>query len=185
MTIIITFVKDKDMTNNSKKNSKSGCSEGKKFFWGLLSGIIIGLITEAFGGYVDVIVHKIIQPRAEITVPEESTRVDDPIITKGEAKYISETNYLWLAVKINDLVWPKERIRLYKDNSWEQKIGHKSQIPGEKFDLILFTVDTKGDNIIAEWKKECEKTGNWPGKTESDFLVKKILSDVKNLYNEN
>jgi hypothetical protein len=68
--------------------------------------------------------------------------------------------HLWLAVEIDDCLWPKEgEVSVQDDGSWSKTIFEEGKV--DEFSLSLWAVNATGERYVRDWFKEGDRVGNY------------------------
>jgi len=98
-----------------------------------------------------------------ITSPIAGASVSRKIEVTGRVAGIPAGKSLWLAVLINDMVWPKERVYPFADGGWTRTIIEGGSPPAGTFHLVLLMADSEDDEMISRWVDQGIKMNSWPG----------------------
>lgn len=94
----------------------------------------------------------------KIQVPMQGATVENKFTTKGILQNIPNGKHVWLAIKVDDNIWPKKEIN--KDNrAWTEIIEEYGDT--REFSLIIFIVDQESNIKINKWIKEREQGNYW------------------------
>ena len=98
---------------------------------------------------------------SKITSPSQDEEVSTPIRVEGTLRGIPEDHYVWLAVQVGNLQWPKEEINR-GDQEW-QKFINENEEAGKRFSIVLLKVDRDGHASIQSWINDGNRTRSYPG----------------------
>jgi hypothetical protein len=94
------------------------------------------------------------EPRAGQTVPRRTFECS------GRATGIGPGTHLWLAVEVNNHIWPKEReIHLLADGTWKNTVYEDGAT--DKFAISLFSANADAEKQINQWIEAGKKTGQY------------------------
>ena len=78
----------------------------------------------------------------------------------GTATGVGPESHLWLAVEVNNRVWPKEReLHVLADGSWENTVYEDGAT--DKFSLSLLSANADAEKQITQWIEAGKKTGQY------------------------
>jgi hypothetical protein len=81
-------------------------------------------------------------------------------ICRGKAIGLSPGTHLWLAIEVNNHIWPKEReVRVLADGTWENTIYEDGAT--DKFSISLLSANPAAQTMITQWIQAGEKTGQY------------------------
>lgn len=101
------------------------------------------------------------KPIGKIFRPKEGETVARGFDVSGTLENIPADHQVWLAVKIGNLLWPKEPMILSSDRRWSIRVVEGGS-PGV-FSISLLLVSKKGQKVIKNWLENGRRTGNYPG----------------------
>ncbi|HXO28387.1 MAG TPA: hypothetical protein VOA80_13650 [Thermoanaerobaculia bacterium] len=97
----------------------------------------------------------------EITQPVSGQHVGDPFICSGSATVPLPDVHFWLALEIEDRIWPKEtEVTVKEDGSWSKTVFEEGT--SETFAISLFAANPQGHRYIQTWLRSCDKQGTYP-----------------------
>ncbi|SMO45188.1 hypothetical protein [Fodinibius sediminis] len=97
----------------------------------------------------------------EIAEPHPNQVTKSSIACSGWVEGLGADLHLWLAVEIDNSIWPKEgEIFVDDDGSWYKSI-HDVGSEGP-FSLSLFVADKKANKRIRAWLDERDQAGDYP-----------------------
>lgn len=97
----------------------------------------------------------------QIISPESGQEVTSNIKVQGKLSGVPEGKHVWIAVKVGDLLWPKEPEINPGDRVWDVTIFEPSA--GRSFALVLLLVDENGNKQIYNWLERGRRFGDYPG----------------------
>lgn len=98
-----------------------------------------------------------------IKIPAAGSTVDRHIIAEGAVTSLPENAWLWLAVEIGSLKWPKEPGVFVSGNSWTGEAYEGGQPPDGRFSLCLYVTGKTGHQQIKRWLQNGKRTNDYPG----------------------
>lgn len=100
---------------------------------------------------------------------------DEEITIEGTLNNIPTNSYIWVAIQIDNNLWPKELNIPISNSKWR---GIIFGIPKEEFAIVLLMVGSEGNVYIKSWVEECKANNDWPGIEQSLIPGIKVL-DIK------
>ena len=101
------------------------------------------------------------KPSGKVIAPIDGQQVPRSFTSKGILSGIPKDHFVWLAIQVNDLLWPKRQIAAISGESWVQQIYEGGTT--RTFSLVLLLVNDEGQRSIENWVDQGETTGDWPG----------------------
>jgi hypothetical protein len=101
------------------------------------------------------------KPTGKIRAPTDRQHVSRSFTAKGTLSGIPQDRFVWLAVQVNDLLWPKQQISPAQDGSWVREVYEGGTT--KRFSLVLLMIGDEGQNQIEQWIHHGESTSDWPG----------------------
>jgi len=98
-----------------------------------------------------------------INIPADGATVDRHIMAQGRIQSIPPNAWLWLAVEIGELKWPKEPGVFVSGHFWTGEAYEGGTPPGGKLSLCLYVVGKKGHRQVKNWIRDGQRTGSYPG----------------------
>lgn len=92
---------------------------------------------------------------------KEGQTIGRTTLCKGEVSGFKPGMHLWLAVEVNNRVWPKEGEVQVADGKWQKELDEDGRSP--ELTVSLFQADSDAEKQIAEWIKESQRTGKYKG----------------------
>ena len=78
----------------------------------------------------------------------------------GKASGLGQDTHLWLAIEVNNHIWPKEReIHTLADGSWKTVVYEDGAT--DKFSLSLLSANAEAEKQINQWIEAGKKTGQY------------------------
>ncbi|MFZ0818238.1 MAG: hypothetical protein WAM78_22110 [Candidatus Sulfotelmatobacter sp.] len=78
----------------------------------------------------------------------------------GKVSGVGTDMHLWLAVEVNNHIWPKEReIHMLADGSWKTVVYEDGAT--DKFSLSLLSANAEAEKQINQWIEAGKKTGQY------------------------
>ena len=102
-------------------------------------------------------------PAGEILRPVDDENVGRSFQVSGELSGIPEGGHIWLAVEVNNTLWPKEPEISASDRRFSKQIIEGGSYPDGVFTLSLLLVSSEGQAAIEEWLENGRNTGEYPG----------------------
>jgi hypothetical protein len=126
-----------------------------------ISGLTAGLLVAVLFSVAIIIPPPAAVLNANIDEPKSGQTVSRrTFLCKGRATGIGPETHLWLAVEVNNRIWPKEReIHVLADGSWENTVYEDGAT--DKFSVSLLSADTEGEKQINQWIESGRKTGQY------------------------
>ena len=84
----------------------------------------------------------------------------EEITIEGTLNNIPDNSYVWIAVQVNNELWPKEKNIPPTYSKWKRIVYGSPKV---EFALVLLTVSSEGNNYIKSWINKCKADDNWPG----------------------
>lgn len=100
-------------------------------------------------------------PLGDIASPAMSARVGTTFEVRGTASEIPEAHALWIAVQVDNLLWPKIRVPDTR-GTFMVTVSEEGE-RDRRFALALLVVSPRGARFIARWLEEGGRTGDFPG----------------------
>ncbi len=95
-----------------------------------------------------------------IKEPSPNQVVASTFRCSGRAAGLEPGLHLWLAVEIDDCLWPKEgEVSVQDDGSWSKTIFEEGKV--DEFSLSLWAVNATGERYVRDWFKEGDRVGNY------------------------
>ena len=81
-------------------------------------------------------------------------------VCKGKANGVGPQTHLWLAVEVNNHIWPKEReVHVSADGTWENTVYEDGA--AVKFSVSLLSASPDAEKKINQWIEDGQKTGQY------------------------
>jgi len=103
------------------------------------------------------------RPVGAILSPTSGASVPRAFTVEGTLAGIPADRHVWLAVRIGDLMWPKEPEVSAGAGPWRRQVVEGGSPPDGRFSLVLLMVDTVGQSEIQAWFQHGKQTGDYPG----------------------
>lgn len=84
-----------------------------------------------------------------------------PVWLRGGSSNIPKERYVWLAVQIGNLRWPRDTL-MARDRTWLRTISQESS-PGNSFAVILIMIDASGHREIQNRHRRGVQGQVFPG----------------------
>lgn len=114
--------------------------------------------------------------RGRISSPMDGERVASSpsgFTAGGTISEVPRGRHAWLAVEVNNLLFPKEpEIR---DRNWTVEVFEQA----DRFSLVLLMVDPRQHRKIEEWFRRGERGGGFPGLALPGSVRLDVASDVR------
>jgi hypothetical protein len=117
-------------------------------------------------------------PKGQILYPSSGQQVPRSFTAEGILSDIPADGHIWIAVKIGNLLWPKEPEIPSQDYSWSQHIFEGGDPPGGRFSLTLLLVNPGGNELIEKWIKNGRSSGHWPGLNDIPSTTLNAVQDL-------
>lgn len=118
-------------------------------------------------------------PRGDIVSPGDGERLPSVFDVRGTLTDIPEDRHVWLAVRVKNLLYPKEPAIPARDGSWVQEGVAPGIAVGQGFSVVLLVVGPDGQGQIEGWLARGKRGKGFPGLraiTESSELD--VVRDV-------
>jgi len=97
---------------------------------------------------------------ASINTPKPNEMASRTFKCSGVVTGLQPGLSLWLAVEVNNLVWPKEsKVAPDQNNKWSATVFEDGAT--ETFAVALFVTDSRADRRIKKWLEAGRSTGNY------------------------
>ena len=115
-----------------------------------------------------------------INFPKDRAEVGEQIIVRGDIDQLPPNSHLWLAVQQEDRIWPKDPEVLVTGSQWVVTAYDEEGTPsdgrfdwavtvyeegtpsGSEFELVLYLVETEGDQRNRHWLRIGNATDAFP-----------------------
>ena len=101
-------------------------------------------------------------PQGKINIPGDNASVSRHFVAEGAVADLPAGQYLFLAVEIGGLMWPKGKAQV-KNTTWTCEVHEGGSPPDGRFTLSLFLVGGSGYEEINAWLERGKMTGDYPG----------------------
>jgi hypothetical protein len=98
--------------------------------------------------------------RGAIDEPRPNSIIPRTIKCSGWARDIGLGLHLWLAVEVNDFIWPKEgELQVDRNNRWSNTVFEDGAV--QEFSLCLFVANEDAHQLILDWFQTGYGTGKY------------------------
>lgn len=81
-------------------------------------------------------------------------------VCKGNANGVGPQTHLWLAIEVNNQIWPKEReVHVSADGTWENTVYEDGAT--DKFSISLLSASPDAEKRINQWIEDGRTTGQY------------------------
>jgi hypothetical protein len=101
-------------------------------------------------------------PTGRILSPKSGQENNTTFTVEGTLANIPDHYHVWLAVQRSNLLSPKEPEIPPRGLPWVVRLTEAGVPAGQKFSLVLFTVDDAGNRKIATWLRRGRASGSYP-----------------------
>jgi hypothetical protein len=96
-----------------------------------------------------------------ITMPAANQAVGRTIAAAGHVSGLDESTYLWIAIEVDDRIWPKEgRLSINNQHQWNQEVYEDGK--ADEFSLSLWAVNLDADRKLRAWLESGNQSGTFP-----------------------
>lgn len=97
-----------------------------------------------------------------IDEPREGQVVQSDFVASGSARDLGKQARLWLAVEIDDRIWPKESRIVIRDieGRWSHPVFEDGA--ADQFALSLWAVNIEADRVLQSWLDASNRTRTFP-----------------------
>lgn len=100
--------------------------------------------------------------QGKINIPGDNASVSRHFLAEGTVADLPAGQYLFLAVEIGGLMWPKGKAQV-TNTTWTCEVHEGGSPPDGRFTLSLFLVGGSGYEEINAWLERGKMTGDYPG----------------------
>lgn len=126
---------------------------------------VVGGLIAAGGAVLAAVIAALVQRRRDqggrILSPTKGEELPRKFLAIGELAAIPRSRHVWLAVRIDDLIFPKEPEISSKDLRWAHDVFEGGNPP--VFSLALLLVNREGQREIRKWLREGAPKNSYPG----------------------
>lgn len=95
-----------------------------------------------------------------IDEPKKGEIIPRTFTCKGRASGVGRDTHLWLAVEVNNRVWPRDgEVHVRADESWENTVFEDGAT--DKFSLAVYTANAAGSKFVSDWLEAGKRTGEY------------------------
>jgi hypothetical protein len=102
------------------------------------------------------------EPAGRVVAPLTGDRLERAFTAEGTLAAIPPDRHVWLAVQVDNLLFPKEPEIPRADRRWSAQVVQGGD-PSEDFALALLMVDADGQRVIERWLSRGQRSGDYPG----------------------
>jgi hypothetical protein len=122
------------------------------------------------------------EPVGRILSPRSGEAVPRGFTVEGTLSAIPQDNHVWVAVQVDNLLFPKEPEIPAQDRRWSQQVVEAGLTPGATFSLALFMVNELGQRAIEDWIERGVRRDGFaglegiPGSVKLDVVLDLVVS---------
>lgn len=106
---------------------------------------------------------KIVTTKGSILEPISGQQVDRRIRLRGQLDYVIPGDHFWIAIGVDGLLWLKEPEIPNRDGDFTAEIYEGGSPPNGMFSIVLLRVSQEGHDVITQWIRNGQRTGDYPG----------------------
>ena len=117
-------------------------------------------------------------PVGSILEPVAGAEIVNPFNVSGTAEGLRDGEHLWLAVRVNQHLWPKVPELKVSGTRWESQIREDGRPLGRSFTIVVLLADRAAQETILGWHQRGDETGDFPGLQVDALGGARILDSV-------